>query len=95
MRVASSGLAAMPRRSILPVLIARQCSRRCCRGIILHRYSITRVDYAGDGGGIIWKVELDPENDWARGAFGMIGARTRVRCAASGERQLRDQLHPV
>ena len=29
----------------------------------LRRYSITRVDYAGDEGGIVCKVELGPEND--------------------------------
>src|SRR5262249_41663405 len=29
----------------------------------LRRYPITRVDYAGDEGGIICKVELGPEND--------------------------------
>ena len=28
----------------------------------LRRYSITRVDYAGDEGGIVCKVELGPEN---------------------------------
>jgi hypothetical protein len=27
------------------------------------RYCVTRVDYAGDEGGIMCKVELDPEND--------------------------------
>ena len=27
------------------------------------RYAITRVDYAGDEGGIVCKVELGPEND--------------------------------
>jgi len=27
-----------------------------------HRYAITRVDYAGDEGGIVCKVELGPEN---------------------------------
>jgi hypothetical protein len=27
------------------------------------RYAITRVDYAGDEGGIMCKVELGPEND--------------------------------
>jgi len=29
----------------------------------LRRYPITRVDYAGDEGGIVCKVELGPEND--------------------------------
>ena len=28
-----------------------------------HRYTITRVDYAGDEGGIACKIELGPEND--------------------------------
>ena len=27
------------------------------------RYTVTRVDYAGDEGGIMCKVELGPEND--------------------------------
>ncbi len=29
----------------------------------LRRYTISRVDYAGDEGGIVCKVELGPEND--------------------------------
>jgi hypothetical protein len=29
----------------------------------LHRYPISQVDYAGDEGGIVCKVELGPEND--------------------------------
>jgi hypothetical protein len=30
---------------------------------LLRPYPITRVDYAGDEGGIVCKVELGPEND--------------------------------
>jgi hypothetical protein len=50
----------------------------------LRRYSITRVDYAGDEGGIVCNVELGPENDdralftsITHLRFGYAGAITR------------------
>ena len=46
----------------------------------LHRYPITRVDYAGDEGGIVCKVELGPEND-DRALFASI---THLRFGQTG-----------
>jgi hypothetical protein len=46
----------------------------------LRRYPITRVDYAGDEGGIICKVELGPEND-DRALFASI---THLRFGQTG-----------
>jgi hypothetical protein len=47
---------------------------------LLRRYPITRVDYAGDDGGIICKVELGPEND-DRALFASI---THLRFGQTG-----------
>jgi|SRR3981189_2462735 hypothetical protein len=44
------------------------------------RYPISRVDYAGDEGGIVCKVELGPEND-DRALFASI---THLRFAQTG-----------
>ena len=46
----------------------------------LRPYRITRVDYAGDEGGIICKVELGPEND-DRALFASI---THLRFGQTG-----------
>jgi hypothetical protein len=46
----------------------------------LRQYPVTRVDYAGDEGGIVCKVELGPEND-DRALFASI---TQLRFGLTG-----------
>jgi hypothetical protein len=46
----------------------------------LSRYPITRVDYAGDEGGIVCKVELDPEN----GDRALFASITHLRFGQAG-----------
>ena len=48
--------------TVTPEVAAAMISEESPAADPLHRYAITRVDYAGDEGGIVCKVELGPEN---------------------------------
>ena len=60
----------------------------------LHRYAITRVDYAGDEGGIVCKVELGPENG-DRALFASITHLQFGRAGSIGREIAAYQKHRV